>query len=180
VSETIEEQVLARVRAWLTRTLPRIEELDDAELVITLRDTGSRDYSGPEARRPFEGGVPIVGAAVNETARSDHFSGLARALPPTEPPPARDAREVAAAAYAASEAARDDRSGEAKGSATGGSPDRLFTEARCEQRCSHGSRCTLPAGHALPDPHETEHGCVCYDDPPGCSHDGPAERVIAP
>lgn len=36
---------------------------------------------------------------------------------------------------------------------------------RCEQTCDHGSRCTLPAGHAPADRHETEHGCVCYDGP---------------
>lgn len=33
-------------------------------------------------------------------------------------------------------------------------------EDRCEQRCEHGSRCTLPAGHTPSFYHETEHGCV--------------------
>lgn len=41
-SESFEEQVVARVRAWLARNMPRLEELDDATLTITIKDTGHR------------------------------------------------------------------------------------------------------------------------------------------
>ncbi len=37
-----EDQVVARVRAWLARNMPRLEEIDDATLTITIRDTGHR------------------------------------------------------------------------------------------------------------------------------------------
>jgi hypothetical protein len=96
---SVEVEVVERVRAWLARTLPRVEELDRAELTIRVRDTGHRDYSGGVA----EGGVPLVSVEVSETADDADFTAPARELPPTEPPLPRDAREIAAAAYEASE-----------------------------------------------------------------------------
>ena len=36
-------------------------------------------------------------------------------------------------------------------------------QSRCAQECDHGSRCVLEAGHEPADRHDTEHGCICYD-----------------
>lgn len=38
-------------------------------------------------------------------------------------------------------------------------------QARCEMTCEHGSRCVLDAGHNGLRGHETEHGCICYEQP---------------
>jgi len=48
-SESFDEQVIARVRAWLARNVPRLEELDDATLTITIKDTGHRSSTGDGA-----------------------------------------------------------------------------------------------------------------------------------
>jgi hypothetical protein len=34
---------------------------------------------------------------------------------------------------------------------------------RCEKACDKGSQCILPSGHM--QAHETEHGCLFFDDP---------------
>lgn len=34
----------------------------------------------------------------------------------------------------------------------------------CGKRCDHGSECLLLADHAPPDRHETQHGCIFYDE----------------
>lgn len=49
--------------------------------------------------------------------------------------------------------------------------------ARCTTTCDHGSRCTLPAGHA-DDGHETEHGCIAYDPRPPVAGAGLAIALV--
>lgn len=145
---TVEQRVLERVRDWLARTLPSIEQVERADLTITLRDTGHRASPG------FE--VPLVSVTLAETRDAEGFMAPAAALPPapppvTEPPPPAqwDAREIAEAVYAASEAGRK--------------LDPL--PSRCTTTCAHGSRCMLDGGHVPSDRHATEHGCICYDPP---------------
>jgi hypothetical protein len=54
----------------------------------------------------------------------------------------------------------------------------LRVDDRCVARCDHDSRCTLPDGHTPTDRHETEHGCICYDQRPGDTREGWRKRAL--
>lgn len=53
-----------------------------------------------------------------------------------------------------------------------------FSTKHCNKACDHGSECTLPADHLPPSRHESEHGCVFYDETPELAAKLAAARSI--